>query len=173
MKQPQTHELEEKLVQVYDRISEMAHQFLANKSVRNAKTVAESVHEAKAALLKRGQIPKEHADEIARSVLRDLYSAAQHLLIEEQDLTNWLRLDLLLVEKKILHRFQSLVDFTKVELAHLKKVLERVDEWRTGEVTTLGTLQCKQCGEVLHFHKTGRIPPCPKCKGTMFQRIAK
>ncbi len=171
MNQKQTLPLDEALSHAYDRISELAQKILGEKQRQNAQAVADSVHEAKELLLKAGEIPQEHAEDIAASVLRDLHDAAEHLLMEERDLTDWLRLDLLLIEKKLLHRFQALVDFTKVELSHLKKTLQRLDEWRTGEITTIGTLQCKKCREILHFHKTGRIPPCPKCKGTLFQRV--
>ncbi len=171
MNQKQTLPLDELLSHTYDRISELAQKILHEKDSKNAKAVAESVHEAKELLLKAGEIPQQHAEDIATSILRDLHDAATSLLMEERDLTDWLRLDLLLIEKKALHRFQTLVDFTKVGLSHLKKTLQRLDEWRTGEITTIGTLQCKKCGEILHFHKTGRIPPCPKCQGTTFQRI--
>ena len=42
--------------------------------------------------------------------------------------------------------------------------------YRTGEITAPGVLECSECGEELHFEKTGRIPPCPKCSATRFQR---
>ncbi|MDH5595020.1 MAG: zinc ribbon-containing protein, partial [Gammaproteobacteria bacterium] len=45
-------------------------------------------------------------------------------------------------------------------------------EWHTGEVVGVGTLRCKACGELLHFHATGHIPPCPKCQKTVFNRVS-
>lgn len=41
---------------------------------------------------------------------------------------------------------------------------------KTGGITSAGTLTCQACGEQIHFEKTGRIPPCPKCKGTVFTK---
>ncbi|MDQ6955909.1 MAG: hypothetical protein Q9M21_01810, partial [Mariprofundaceae bacterium] len=31
-------------------------------------------------------------------------------------------------------------------------------------------LTCKDCGHSMHFKKTGRIPPCPKCHKTDFMK---
>ena len=41
---------------------------------------------------------------------------------------------------------------------------------RSGEITSAGTLTCKDCGHSMHFKKTGRIPPCPKCHKTEFTK---
>ncbi len=41
---------------------------------------------------------------------------------------------------------------------------------RSGEITAAGTLTCAACGHEMHFKKTGRIPPCPKCHKTEFKK---
>lgn len=43
-------------------------------------------------------------------------------------------------------------------------------EFKTGEITSPGTLTCKNCNEPIHMKKTGRIPPCPKCHQTRFRK---
>jgi|GEM_PF-99761 len=43
-------------------------------------------------------------------------------------------------------------------------------DYRSGEVTSAGTLTCVACGHEMHFKKTGRIPPCPKCHATEFRK---
>ncbi len=52
----------------------------------------------------------------------------------------------------------------------LKNELDKRAHPHTGEIIGAGTLVCDQCGEKLHFHKAGKIPPCPKCHGTTFHR---
>jgi len=59
----------------------------------------------------------------------------------------------------------------KLELRHLDKVRQRVTEWHTGEITTIGTLRCRTCGEAVHFKCTGHIPSCPKCHATVNERV--
>ncbi|GAV21184.1 isocitrate dehydrogenase [Mariprofundus micogutta] len=41
---------------------------------------------------------------------------------------------------------------------------------RSGEITSAGTLTCNACDHELHFKKTGRVPPCPKCHSTEFTK---
>lgn len=42
--------------------------------------------------------------------------------------------------------------------------------YKTGEMTSAGTLTCQQCGQTLHLKSTGHVPPCPKCPGTVFTK---
>ena len=68
--------------------------------------------------------------------------------------------------------FSTVVDKTRLELDLLAMQSDALG-WHSGQIAGIGTLECAQCGEQLHFHKTGRIPPCPKCAGTEFARISK
>lgn len=42
--------------------------------------------------------------------------------------------------------------------------------YKTGEIAGAGTLDCNQCHQQLLIEKPTRIPPCPKCRGTVFRR---
>jgi hypothetical protein len=35
------------------------------------------------------------------------------------------------------------------------------NNYKTGEITSAGTLICDQCGGILHFYKAGKYPPAP------------
>ena len=55
----------------------------------------------------------------------------------------------------------------------LSGVAERSEqglEFKTGEVTSPGTLTCKDCGKEMHFKATVRIPPCSQCHKTHFRK---
>jgi Zn finger protein HypA/HybF involved in hydrogenase expression len=118
-----------------------------------------------------GELTAEEADKIAKYLQRDIQEAATYLGEHGDELKDWLKLDILLVENKLLEMFSQVVDQTTLELDRLA-IEAQMSEWHTGEVTGIGVLECTQCGEHLHFHKSGHIPPCPKCHGTVFQRIA-
>ena len=67
--------------------------------------------------------------------------------------------------------FANLADKTRIELDELAERARQVGVWHTGEITNVGVLYCQNCDEVLHFKKPGHIPPCPKCKGTVFKKV--
>jgi len=54
---------------------------------------------------------------------------------------------------------QALSDKTRASLTY-----------KTGEMTTAGTLTCLACGQQVHLKHTGHVPPCPKCSGTQFRK---
>lgn len=57
--------------------------------------------------------------------------------------------------------------------SQLENFASRMQErltYKTGEIAGAGTLECKQCGQILLYEKPTRIPPCPKCRKTLFSR---
>ena len=62
----------------------------------------------------------------------------------------------------------------------LETVGEKLEGWaeklevglnfKTGEITTPGTLTCKKCEKKIKMYGTGHIPPCPECRGTEFHK---
>lgn len=115
------------------------------------------------------ELTHDEAERIAYYLRRDLQDAAQHTRQSERELADWLRFDVELIEERMLDFFAPLADHTRVELERLA-LQARHRGWHTGDVTAPGTLYCEVCGEEIHFHKPGHIPPCPKCKGSVFRR---
>ena len=102
---------------------------------------------------------------------RGEYAEAAEVLSENgKQLKDWLKFDLEFAEIKLAEMFASVADTTRIELERLAQQARQVGEWHTGEITSIGILRCKGCGELLHFDKTGHIPPCPKCHGTVFTK---
>lgn len=52
----------------------------------------------------------------------------------------------------------------------LSRETERALIYRTGEVTSLGTLTCLKCGHVHIMQQTGTVPPCPVCGDSQFKK---
>jgi len=116
------------------------------------------------------ELGREEIDTISGYLRRDIEAAAEWMAKNDEGLGDWLRFDVEQVEARTLEAFTQLADQTTVELKQLERQANAVGEWHTGEITGIGTLVCKECGEELHFHKTGHIPPCPKCHGSVFKR---
>lgn len=130
-------------------------------------TLGEQIERARQMASDLNELTREEADLIAEYVRRDLQDAEAYLADSGRQLRDWLEFDLEFAENRFAELFTSLVDQSRVELAQWER---RIKEWHTGEITGIGVLECTKCGEVLHFTRTGHIPPCPKCHGTVFTK---
>lgn len=172
-KNGEQNKADQRLIQGYERFLQRADQFLASFNERSEDVLNQALSKAEEKAVELGELSREEADKVHEFVARDLHAAGRYLAEEERELADWLRLNLLVVEKTLLHRFTTLSQAARLELDHLHKARQRFDEWHTGEITTIGTLACKSCGELIHFERTGHIPPCPKCHATVFERAKK
>lgn len=168
MNNPLPEGMAEKLTAAYDRMLERTREAMS----RADKGLHEAVDTAMERATELGELTREEAELIRIYIMRDLEDAAAFVSKSGNELRDWLRFDLEVVEDTLLQMFSQMVDHTRVALDELQRRAEAMGEWRTGEITGIGTLECKSCGETLHFHQTGHIPPCPKCHGTRFRRIS-
>ncbi len=173
---PERHGLGDQLAEAYNRMLERV-----RKGVDEVRGEVEedalpalerALARAKETATELGELSREEADRIGDYLKRDLQDAAEFVSQSGQELRDWLNFDLKLVKRGLADLFAQVVDRTRIDLAELQRRAETMGEWRTGEVTALGTLECKGCGEQIHFTEPGRIPPCPKCHGTHFRRVS-
>lgn len=160
----------ERLIEAYDVMLQRAENGLATAAAGSETALAHVLYAARRTAIDVGELTREEADKVHDFVSRDLYSAGEQLAMQEREVADRLRLGTLSVEQALLERFSRLAQAAKLELRHLEKARRRLAEWHTGEITTIGMLRCRHCGELLHFERTGRIPPCPRCHATVFER---
>lgn len=158
----------DKLVHGYNTMLDKLSEWTEKADETAGPMIINGVKDAEEFLSELQEWSKEEIDLISRYVRRDLHDAASKMESENKSFQDWLEFDLHQVEEKLLSVFANMADQTRQELDHLK---EMANEWHTGEVTSIGTLACTKCGKELHFHKAGRIPPCPSCHHTEFKRI--
>ena len=170
MKQSNEPDTLDQLSQAYDRILELSKNALDEAKEESGPLVEKIVHQAKEKALEVAEITREQAENVAHYVMRDLHDAAKFVEKQQRELSDWLRVDEMQIENSVLDRFSDMVDRAKLELNHLARTAAKMSEWHTGEITSIGTLKCKNCGQTLHFLRTGHIPPCAKCQGTVFER---
>jgi len=132
-----------------------------------------ALSQAQEAATELDELTREEAEAIGTYLRRDVEDAAQFLNETGQELKDWLHFDLQRVEDHLVELFNASVDQTRLALGQLAAQADAVGEWRSGEITGIGSLQCKSCGEVLAFHRISRIPPCPKCHGSRFRRLSR
>ncbi len=131
----------------------------------------EALETVKERAVELGELTREEAERIGSFLRRDVEDAARYSAATDEDLKNWLRMDLQLVENWIWDRFSSVADKTRLEWMALQRELQQQSAtYHAGEIAGPGALSCNQCGEVIRFTQAEPIPPCPKCQGLVYRR---
>ncbi len=158
-----------KLTSAYDRMLERIHELW--EAAPGHESLEKFIDAAREKAVEVGEITREEANRIGDYVRRDIEDAASFLGGERtREFVDWLRFDISRIEDGLLELFTSVADRTKLELLQLQERARHADEYRSGEITSIGTLYCASCGQPLHFHRTSHIPPCPSCHGARFTR---
>jgi len=167
-----SNEFNNHLVEAYNRMLERVKGAFIDAEQNAIPTLANNIEKAREKAVELGEITREEAQRIGDYLQRDLEDAGEFLNQSGSELGDWLRFDLQLIEERLLEMFRLAADRTSVELNNLVQRADAIGEWHTGEITGIGTLECKACGELIHFHKSGHIPPCPKCRESRYRRVA-
>jgi NADH pyrophosphatase NudC (nudix superfamily) len=162
--------LEKKLVAAYDKMMERVHDLLDDAEEQALPALQRNLDHAKKRAIELRELTAEEAEKVAGYVKRDLHEAAEYLEKTGKELSSWFSFDMQLVEERMLDFFARAADKTRLELNRLASQARRAQEYHTGEIASIGTLICSDCGCEMHFKKTSRIPPCPKCHKTVFKR---
>lgn len=158
------HDLNEAMGEAYELLLEKALQ----KAHQTGAVVHDMLAEVRGDVEAVNKFGDDEAAKLEQYVKRDLIDAAQYL-DKTGNLRDWLGFDVALIKREFWERFSKAADQTTVALDRLKLQAANA-EYHSGELIGLGTMVCDQCGQTLHFHKPGHIPPCPKCNGTHFHR---
>lgn len=117
------------------------------------------------------EIAEEDAEKLAAWLKRDLDEVTNYVSETEYALKDWLGFETSVIENALIHTLLETTDKATLALLRMKKTVHKPYNYHTGEIAGFGTLICDECGEKLHFHKAGKIPPCPRCHETSFHRI--
>ncbi|HEY5718882.1 MAG TPA: zinc ribbon-containing protein [Gammaproteobacteria bacterium] len=161
----------DRLVEAYDRMLERLEATWKRAGDETLPTLQKQLEHARETAIELNELTREEAERIAGYLRRDLEDAAHYLEETRQDFRDWFRFDLQLVEQRLAQMFELMVDHTRAELDRLADRARGIQDLHTGEITAAGSVFCVGCGGELQFHRTGRIPPCPKCHGTTFRRF--
>lgn len=64
----------------------------------------------------------------------------------------------------------SMLQYGGDALWRLSKAADQALIYKTGEITSAGTLTCLNCLYEIHMKATDHISPCPKCRQTTFKK---
>jgi len=168
---------ESSLIDAYNKMMSRVKDSIDNAEAHAAPTLQRAIEQAKKQALHLGEITLEEADEIGNYIKRDINDAAEYLMESSHEFSEWLMLDIDIIEQKVLELFLSVADKTRIELEQLARPDCAIDKneheitiYKSGEITGPGSLICANCKQMIQFNTTGKIPVCNQCAGTMFER---
>lgn len=152
----------------YDKLAdEVLKLYLAGRE-RSRAALEAAMDKASAQMTALGEFSAEQGQEFRRYLSRDLEQTvadAQKLGEEAKEHLHPARLG-----AGALASLASVLEFTSQALHSLSDRTKQALTYKTGEITTAGTLTCQACGQQVHLKHTGHVPPCPKCSGTVFSK---
>lgn len=161
-----------KALKVYNRMLERVESRLNQVERKSWDAMRESLDEAVEFEKDLEELTREEIDLLAAYVKRDI-SHLMHFVDETGgDAGEWLRLDMALIEQKLLELLFSIADKTKLETLELDHKLHHgPSQYISGEIATAGVLRCLACGHMVCLVETSHIEPCEACNSHYFERI--
>lgn len=151
-------------VKLYQKIADRAAEILQE----GRKSIDEALKKASEEIAAGGDFTRDQAEKIGNYVRRDLTEVGAKINQTRQTVINAAE------PRRLAAGVQSglarLLNTAADVLTDFAQRSEKVLEFHTGEVTSPGTLTCKNCGKEMHLYSTVRIPPCPSCHKTLFRK---
>jgi hypothetical protein len=160
---------QEKLLKAYNDMRDAVKNAWHDAEEKTLPNLKQALEKAEQTASDLGELSREEIQKLSDYLQRDIHDAAHALTDNGRQLADWLEFDLDLAESKFGEWVAKVANPTTLEL-QLWRERAKTGEWHTGEITGAGTLVCDSCGEDINFDKPGHIPPCPKCKGTVFTK---
>jgi hypothetical protein len=170
MKEPYQHDPLDILGEVYEKMYESVAENFHKAEEKSGPILHKLVDEAREEVVKLKDISEEGGEKLAQWLRRDLDDAVNYMAETGDELKDWLGFEISLLESRFIDLLLNAADKTTLKLIQMKEDAEKNATYYTDEITGPGTLNCTACGEKLHFYKSGKVPPCPKCHTTVFQR---
>jgi len=161
------NQIPNRLVNAYNQMMASIRETFENtedSSLQNA------LNEAREKAAHLGEVSLEEAHEISEFIKRDINDAAEYMMETSAEFSDWLMLDIEVLERKVMDMFLSVADRTRVELEQFKHRSRELSLYYSGEITGPGTLVCTECGRRQQFLTTDQIAACPKCGSNTFKR---
>lgn len=163
----------DKMVAAYEEMLKRTNETIETTQKESLPRFRELLEKARDNMVELGELTREEAHKVADYLRRDVEDAASYIAETGQDIREWWRFDLELIEQRMVDMFARAADQTSLQLAQWAENARQMSLYQAGEITGPGTLVCDKCGAETHFVQAGRIPACGDCKGTTFRRKEK
>jgi len=149
----------------YDKLAARFRELFESGAEKSAEFAAVAMEKARQQLTAAGAFSEEQGKNLKAFLERDFTRMAQTMREEAREKLNPSR-----VSAGALSSLSALLNLAGSALSSVAEKTQQAISCRSGEITSAGTLTCVACEHELHFKKTGRVPPCPKCHATEFRK---
>jgi len=150
---------------LYDQLAQRFKEIFEESSEKTAEAARAAMEKAREQLTAAGILGEEQGKRLKAFLERDLAQLVRDLGEEARE-----RLHPARIGAGAVSIFAGVMRAAAGALQGLAEKAEATITVRAGEITSAGTLSCVDCGQELHFKRTSRVPPCPKCGGSLFRK---
>jgi hypothetical protein len=158
----------EKLERQYDLLAGKFKELYLAGNERGREAMAVALEKAREQMTSLGEFSSEQGEVLKQYLARDLdqtISDAKQFGEEAKERLHPARLG-----AGALSSFAAVLELTGNALHSLSAKTKEKLTYKTGEIASAGTLTCQVCGHQIQLKKTGHVPPCSKCNGTLFNK---
>ena len=161
----------DKLLKAFNHMLDELHAAVEKAEEAVAPTVDEMLQNAEKITRKAYALTQDEAKSISQQIKRDIADAREYMQTEGKEFNQWLSFDIQQVEDRFIEFLSRAADKTWLDFRAFEIMNRQKNVYKTGEHCSAGTLRCLDCGQPMKFTKNSRIPPCPKCHHTKFERV--
>ncbi|GAB2878752.1 hypothetical protein GCM10027046_03200 [Uliginosibacterium flavum] len=157
-----------RLAEQYDKFADKFNELYWAGKLRGRDSMTAALDKAHEHLVSLGEFTTEQGEELKQYLARDLDQTivdAQQLGDEAKERFHPARLG-----AGALSSIAAVLEFGGDALRSLSSKAKESLGYRTGEMSSAGTLTCQACGQTVQLKQTGHVPPCPKCSATLFSK---
>jgi len=168
MTEERKSEEQEKEIGHYEKMARRVKELIEETKEKTSSTVGAAIEKAKEEMVVAGEFTHERGERLKAFMERDLQVTSRFASQAGS------------AAKEVLEPHRVAAGLQSTLATILETVGEKFEEWgrkleadldfKTGEITTPGTLRCKKCGATVQMKHTGHIPPCPKCTASEFHK---
>ncbi len=163
------NEPKDKLLQAFNHMVDELHAAMEKAEEKLSPTIDELIKNAESTSKKLYALTQDEAKSISEHIKRDFAHAREYMQTEGKDFKQWLNFDIQQVEDRFVDFLSRAADKNWLDFRAFKEHQENF-LYNTGEICGPGTLRCLGCQQTMQFTRNSRIPPCPKCHHTEFER---
>lgn len=164
-------EQKDKLLQAFNHMVDEVHAAVEKAEETLSPTVDEMVKNAQTMSKNLYALTADEAKSLSEHLKRDIAHARKYMDTDGKEFKEWLNFDIELVEDRFIDMLSRAADKTWLDFRKFQQQNLQHSVYKTGEYCSAGTLSCKSCDQEMKFTKSTRIPPCPKCHKTTFERV--